>query len=142
MLTAPVHRRLEHLPVRLGQGAAVQVGVRNDVSGFAFRQQRAIGLADDLVPEVEQRISYVFQPGAYQDAVVVPGRGPKPAARVYYGNEASIRDFHFFVSEAELAKQLYATNLKPDQIVRVVDHAHLVGLGVTHPQTGFEDMTW
>src|SRR5690349_20533956 len=44
--------------------------------------------------------------------------------------------FHLAVFKAQLPQQLYPADLKPYDKVGVVDHAHLVGLGVAHAQPG------
>ena len=45
---------------------------------------------------------------------------------------AIVLRFHALVLDAERAHQFHAADLEPDQIVRVVDDAHLVGFGVAH----------
>src|SRR5258707_15401930 len=47
-------------------------------------------------------------------------------------DEGVVFDFHELVIEAEGAHQLDTADFKPDQIIRVVHHAHLVGFGVAH----------
>ncbi len=44
---------------------------------------------------------------------------------------------HGFVVEAEAAHELGAANLKPYEVVGVVDDAHLVGFGVANPYSCF-----
>src|SRR5262245_30102897 len=44
---------------------------------------------------------------------------------------------HGAVFEAELAHQLHTPDLEPDGEVRVIHHAHVVGLGVANAQFGF-----
>ena len=43
--------------------------------------------------------------------------------------------FHFPIGPAERAQQLGARDLEPDEVVGVVDDAHLIGLGVPHAQS-------
>src|ERR1700674_4150181 len=49
---------------------------------------------------------------------------------------AIVFDFHTLVFDAQCAHQLHATHLKPNQVIRVVNHAHLVRLRVTHSYGG------
>jgi hypothetical protein len=44
--------------------------------------------------------------------------------------------FHVAVGKSARATEFGAANLEPDQIVRVIDHAHLVGFSVAYPQHG------
>jgi hypothetical protein len=37
------------------------------------------------------------------------------------------------VGKPQRAQQFYAAQLKPDQVVGIVDNAHLIGLGIPHP---------
>ena len=39
------------------------------------------------------------------------------------------------ISQPGLAQQIGPSHLEPDEIVRVVDHAHLIRFGVTHTDT-------
>ncbi len=41
------------------------------------------------------------------------------------------------VADSGGAAILDAAHLHPHQVVGVIDHAHLVGLGVAHPEPGF-----
>src|SRR5260370_370160 len=55
-----------------------------------------------------------------------------PAVRVGNHDVAVVLSFHAFVLDTERANQLDAADLEPDQIICVVDHAHLVRLRVAH----------
>ena len=46
---------------------------------------------------------------------------------------AAVVFLHVVIGKAQRAQHLDAANLKPDQVVGVVDDAHLVGFGIAHP---------
>ena len=45
-------------------------------------------------------------------------------------------DFQLAVGKAKRAQQFDAADLKPDQIVGIVDNAHLVGFSIAHADFG------
>src|SRR5438876_1879669 len=65
--------------------------------------------------------------------VVVPGGGPVTHADFGDGEEDALL-LELFVGQPRLAHQLGAGAIEPDQVVGVVDHAHLVGLGIVDAQ--------
>src|SRR5882672_4946612 len=76
---------------------------------------------------------------AHQDFVIIEHGGLVAATRVNNGDEAIVFALHFLVGEAELAQQFDAANLEPDEMIRVIDDAHLVSLGVADADAGFID---
>ena len=63
--------------------------------------------------------------------VVVSRRRVKPQRRFRHG-ELHTTCFHRGVRHAALADKVRATDLAPDEIVRVIRDPHLVGFGVSH----------
>src|ERR1700722_5431520 len=57
--------------------------------------------------------------------------------RVGNNDEAVVFGLHAFVLETELAAEFHAADLKPGEIISVVNHTHLVGFGVAHAHCGF-----
>src|SRR5216684_8051957 len=55
-----------------------------------------------------------------------------PAVRVSDHDAAVVLGFHALVLETQRAHQLDAADLEPDQKIRVINHAHLIGLRVAH----------
>src|ERR1700674_626669 len=55
-----------------------------------------------------------------------------PAVRVSNHDPAVVLDLHSLVLEAQRAHQFHAADLEPDQVIRVVDHAHLIRLRVAY----------
>src|ERR1700675_3379527 len=53
-----------------------------------------------------------------------------------YDDVAIVGDFHGLVLDAKGADEFHAADFKPDEIIGVVNDAHLVGLGVTHADGG------
>src|SRR6267143_2304000 len=54
------------------------------------------------------------------------------AADVDHDDVTVVLDFHALVFDAESAHQFHAADFKPNEIVCVIDHAHLVRLRVAH----------
>src|SRR5262245_29776524 len=47
--------------------------------------------------------------------------------------------FHGAILQAKLPHEFHAAHLKPDGKVRVIDHAHVVGLGIAYAEPGLAD---
>src|SRR5271169_5167943 len=58
------------------------------------------------------------------------------AASVDDSDEAVVFGFHILITEAELAEKFDSAHFKPNEVVGVVDDAHLIGLGIAHADTG------
>src|SRR6185437_14390689 len=67
---------------------------------------------------------------ANRQQVVEPRRALVPAGGFGDHDEAVVLRLHLLVLEAELPAKLDAPDFEPREIVAVVDHAHLVRLGV------------
>src|SRR5262249_8815232 len=78
----------------------------------------------------------IFQPRAYHDFLIVINRCSVAANGFGDGDEAVFLAFHVAVGEAQLAHEFDTANFEPDQMVRMVDHTHLIGLGITHAKLG------
>ena len=72
------------------------------------------------------------------DDFLIEARREEVAAASFGDRQVdAILPLHLFVAEADRFAVLNARDLHPDQVVRIVDHAHLVGFGIAHPNTGF-----
>src|SRR5579884_3184360 len=69
---------------------------------------------------------------AHDDFVIVTRRSFVTASRINYGDKATVVSLHFAIRKPESPHQLHAADFKPDKIVRVIDHTHLVGLRIAH----------
>src|SRR5437879_1214346 len=85
------------------------------------------------------RFSNVLEPCAHNDLVIVTGRSLVPAARVDHRNEAVVVLFHVLVRETQLPEQFHSPDFEPDEMIGMIDHSHLIGLGIAHPHTAFID---
>src|SRR6516162_10801385 len=81
----------------------------------------------------------MHQPGSYCNEVVVASRRLVAAADIDDCDVRVVQLLHVMVAESELPEHLDTTHLEPHHVVRMVDHAHLVGFGVAHAQLRFED---
>src|SRR5437764_11457444 len=86
---------------------------------------------------MNKRSSQIAHPSANDEFVVIAGRQLVTAASVGHSDVAAIALLHVFIVEAQLAHQFDTPDFKPDQEIRMIGHAHLVGFGVTHAETHF-----
>jgi hypothetical protein len=103
------------------------------MSGFAGGQQHAVSLAKKFVTESDGPIPGFRDASANGQELIVTRWLNIAAMGVNDHDVTIVCDFHGFVLDTEGAHQFHATNLEPDEIVRVVNDAHLIGLGVAHP---------
>jgi hypothetical protein len=120
---------------------AAELIVADDVDGLAFGEELAlsslwVGCAEDAICKFDDGAAEQSGAGLDLNLVVVAGRGAIAAAGFNHGENALMLGFKLAVSEAEGAEQLDAAYLKPDQIIRVVDDAHLVGFGIADADFG------
>src|SRR5207244_2566249 len=69
------------------------------------------------------------------DLLVVLRRRLIGASRLDHRQRESV-GLHLPIVPARFAQQIRSPHLEPDEVVRVVDHPHLVGLGVTYADPG------
>src|SRR6266403_701959 len=116
----------------LRQELGLAVAAANHMQRFTDGKQLAVGVAKDFVGKSNGAVSRLRDARAHAYYFVVARGGVVAAAHVGDNDVAVVFDFHALVFDAQRAHQLHATDLKPNQIIRVIDHAHLVGLRVAH----------
>src|SRR6266536_2062699 len=79
----------------------------------------------------------MFQVRTHDNLVIIVHRSLVAAAGIDDGDEAVVLGFHLFIGEAKLAQQFDASYFEPDKVVRVIDHTHLIGFGVSDANAGF-----
>src|ERR1700733_9786133 len=84
---------------------------------------------------MNDRIANVSQMRANDDLIVIACRSLVAAARIYDGDATSIVLFHIAIGKADLPQEFHAANLEPDEMVGVIDDAHLVSFRVAHADT-------
>src|SRR6202795_391071 len=72
----------------------------------------------------------MFQIRAHNNLVIIVYGSLVAAAGIDYGNEAVVFALHVFIAEAELAKEFHASHFKPDEMIGVIDDAHLICFGI------------
>src|SRR5208283_5982193 len=103
---------------------------------LALGQQRAVLVTSDFIAEVQERSTNLYQPRPDDHQIVVAGRRLVAAAYFYHGEVHTATLLHLAISESELAHHLHPADFEPDDEVRVLDHSHLVGLGVADAHFG------
>src|SRR5580692_4936081 len=76
-------------------------------------------------------------PGLYGNFIVVACWMQVAAVRVHHGKANSIATLHVLVFDTGSAAIFRPSDFHPDKIIRVVDYAHLIGLGITHAEARF-----
>src|SRR5512146_2584277 len=74
----------------------------------------------------------MLQIRTHNDLVIIESRSLVAAARIGHCDEATVMLLHVTIRKAKLPQQFHAANLKPDEVIGVVHHTHLVGFGVAH----------
>lgn len=128
----------ENVGIFLREIATPHVTADHDMDRFSLAKNKAVGLADDAVSELDQRSAKLRYAGLNRKFIVVARRSFIANPRFHNGDAASFR-LHFGVLEAVLPHQLHATDLEPDEVVRVIHNPHLVRLRVPNPHPGRSD---
>src|SRR5579862_5306551 len=81
----------------------------------------------------------MFQVRAHDDLVIIVHRSTIAALRVDDRDTAVVFALHVFIAEAKLAKKFYAAYFEPDEMIRVIDDAHLVGFSIADADASFAD---
>jgi hypothetical protein len=102
----------------------------------SFAEEQVVFGSVDSVAEAENGAARLRDVGADDQFVVVAGGRLVACDGLYNGDAAAFFLLHGFVGEAELAHVFDAADFKPDQIVGMVDDAHLVGFGVADANAG------
>src|SRR5216683_4739116 len=125
-------RRPQNGSIFFGQKLGLAVAAANHVQRFSDCKQLPIRVAKHFVRKSNGTVSRLRDARAHAQHFVIARGGVVAAAHVGDDDVAVVVDFHALVFDAQRAHQLHAPDFKPDQVIRVIDHAHLVGLRVTH----------
>src|SRR5208282_3322496 len=94
---------------------------------LAFGQQLACSRASQFVSEADHSRPNMLQARAHDDLVIIVHGSLVAALGIDHGDKAIVFKLHFFVAEAELAQEFDTSHFKPDEMIGVIDDAHLVG---------------
>src|SRR5208282_297102 len=97
---------------------------------LAFGQQLACSRASQFVSEADHLLPHMLQARAHDDLVIIVHGSLVAALGIDHGDKAIVFKLHFFVAEAELAQEFDASHFKPDEMIGVIDDAHLVGFSI------------
>src|SRR3982074_630112 len=76
---------------------------------------------------------------AHDDFIVITRRSLVAAARIDDGDAAAIFCLHVTIRKTELPQQFHPADFKPNEVIGMIDDAHLVGFRVAHPNTSLSD---
>jgi hypothetical protein len=79
----------------------------------------------------------MFQVRAHYDLVIIVYGSLIAAAGIDHGNKAVVVALHISIAEAELAEEFDTPHFKPDEMIGVIDNAHLVRFGIPDPNASF-----
>src|SRR6266849_8462070 len=99
---------------------------------FSICENFAVRVADHFIGKTNRAIFRLRDARPDTQNFIVLRRVMVTAVRVGHHDVAIVFHFHALVFDPQRANQLGAPHLEPDQIVRVIHHAHLVRLGITH----------
>src|SRR5207248_3025925 len=126
--------------VLLGNCPHLHVRVRHYMRCFSFSQQHAVTHAQQCVSKMHQRFANVLHVRAHDDFIVISCWSLVTAARIHHGNEAAVILFHVAIGKSQLPQQFHAAHFKPDEMIGVIDHPHLIGFRITHSQPHLANM--
>jgi hypothetical protein len=107
------------------------------VAGLAFCDYHAIGLAHYLVSKPEGPAAQFGDVGPDNQYVIIVRRRLIATIAFSHDQECIRVLFHVAIRKAARAAEFRASNLKPDQVVGVIDHTHLVGFGIANAEQRF-----
>src|SRR5689334_8237861 len=108
------------------------------MDGFTFRNDFA-GRFNDII-KYENATAHPGDLSFYEDVVVVASGSDIAAVRLGDSDECLLFAFQLAIAEAAVAAIIGAADLHPHEIVRIVDHAHLIGFGVANTKSALADM--
>src|SRR6202453_5236704 len=114
------------------QHPLLHVLAHNHMHGLALAQQHAVLYPQYLVAKPNHRSTYRLQRCLHHQFIVIPRRSTIPYMHIHHRDPATL-SLHLLVVQAHAADQLHSANLEPHQVVRVIHHAHLIGLGIPYP---------
>src|SRR5262249_46175127 len=126
----------EQGPVFLWEPRWPQVATAYDVLRDTCRKLAPV-TTDDLVAKRNHARMGPLQPGPHDDLFVVPRWRMKPAVCFGDREQYAVIALHRSILGAEGTAQLRAADFHPDQVVRVIHHAHLIRFRVPDPQSRF-----
>ncbi len=122
----------------LGKAGQPHAAVEREEAGRRRGQQPAIAGVLHRVAELHPARRNVAHPATDPDGIIVPG-GLPVFDRYVADRQAQSGQLEIPITHAAPAKMLGSGDVEPDQIAGMVDHAHLVGLGIVDPNLRFRD---
>jgi len=107
------------------------------VTSEASRQFAIVGGEADFIGDSQHSAVRFLEPGFDDDFVVVLGGREVTAIGFGDDHENAVLLFHVAVGEALSPAPLGAGDFHPDEVVGVIDDAHLIGFGVANTEAGF-----
>src|ERR1700679_2526904 len=128
-----MHHCSEALRILRRHLASLHIPSHYKVHGLALAQHHLVGRPHHHIPKSHNRSSHSRQRCPYNQLIVVTRRRLIPCRHLGDSNQRVVLLLHILVVHPQLSNELHPPYLEPHQVIRVIHHAHLVGLGIPHP---------
>lgn len=125
----------EEVEIFIGQADWPEIAAQKNVPGTAG--SHAAAFHGHLIVEGDKAAADVGDFREDDHLIVKARRTHVTAVRLRDRQKDAVFNFHFAVTKADRLAVFHASHFHPDQVVGVVNHAHLIGLGVSDPNDCF-----
>src|SRR2546426_539123 len=130
--------QLEQFPIPLRQRPWLSVSADDDVDSPSFSQERLAVF--DPIRKLDDPATQAGQFRFHENLIIVSGRCQITAIRFRHGQIRVLFALQVPIAESAVAAEVGAAHFHPDEIIGVIDHAHLIGFGVTDTESASADV--
>ena len=132
----------EELVVSCGKRSWSALSVENNMQRVTAGNQSFRLLSNNLVLELNRTFAECFDPSFDGQHVVIAGGSVIPALDLCHCEVSTIFPFEVAIGKSSLPAEFCSPHFKPDQVVGVVDKAHLVRFGVANTNLRGNPGSW
>ena len=129
---------MKEFQISLRHRSGLSVCANDDVDGSPLREQ--YGAALDPVRKLDDAALGSRHFGLNDDFIVVSSRSVIAAIRFSHREISVFFPFEIAIGESTFPAKISAAYFHPDQVIRVIDHSHLVRFGITNAEAGFRNV--
>src|SRR5690349_18600498 len=130
-------RRQQTFRISFGKGSDATVLIGDDVASLAFGDDLSGSSPHDLIAEAKRALAKFGDVSADDQLVVIISWSFVAAVGLGHDQKRALALFHVAIRETARATVVGSAYFEPDQIVGIINDAHLVCFGVTHTQHRF-----